>query len=58
MSLQGTNLPLGVAFYKDKVPCWQIPDRAIIVDALPLGATGKVLKRKLREQYGEILIES
>tara|TARA_R110002096_G_scaffold16898_9_gene57934 strand:- start:55684 stop:57303 length:1620 start_codon:yes stop_codon:yes gene_type:complete len=47
-----------LAFFKDKVPTWQIPDRAIIVDALPLGATGKVLKRKLRAEYGEILIEA
>ncbi len=47
-----------LAFFKGKVPTWQIPDRAIVVEALPLGATGKVLKRTLRDQYGEILIES
>ncbi len=52
-----------VAFFKDKVPTWQIPDRGIVVEALPLGAlplgaTGKVLKRKLREEYGAILIEA
>jgi acyl-CoA synthetase (AMP-forming)/AMP-acid ligase II len=31
---------------------WQLPDDVIFVDALPMGATGKVQKTKLREQYG------
>ena len=30
---------------------WQLPDRIIWVDALPMGATGKVQKSKLREEY-------
>ena len=30
---------------------WQLPDDVIFVDALPMGATGKVQKTKLREQY-------
>ena len=30
---------------------WQLPDRIIYVEALPMGATGKVQKTKLREQY-------
>jgi fatty-acyl-CoA synthase len=30
---------------------WQLPDEVIFVDALPMGATGKVQKTKLREQY-------
>jgi acyl-CoA synthetase (AMP-forming)/AMP-acid ligase II len=29
---------------------WQIPDDVVFVDAIPLGATGKMLKTKLREQ--------
>ena len=38
-------------FYKSKtVAKWQIPDDVIFVDAIPLGATGKVLKTQLREQ--------
>jgi acyl-CoA synthetase (AMP-forming)/AMP-acid ligase II len=28
---------------------WQIPDDVVFVDAIPLGATGKMLKTKLRE---------
>lgn len=31
---------------------WQLPDDVIFVEALPMGATGKVQKRKLREEYG------
>lgn len=30
---------------------WQLPDAVIFVDALPMGATGKVQKTKLREEY-------
>ncbi len=29
---------------------WQIPDDVVFVDAIPMGATGKMLKAKLREQ--------
>ena len=34
----------------------QIPDRVVFTDALPRNATGKVLKRDLRESFGEVLI--
>lgn len=44
------------AFYDGKVASWQVPDRVIFVDALPLGATGKVLKIKLRAEYNDILM--
>jgi fatty-acyl-CoA synthase len=30
---------------------WQLPDRILWVEALPMGATGKVQKTKLRENY-------
>ena len=36
-------------FYEGKTAKWQIPDDVIVVDAIPLGATGKMLKTKLRE---------
>jgi len=42
-----------IAFYAGRVPRWWIPDDVAFVDALPLGATGKVLKAKLREQFRE-----
>jgi fatty-acyl-CoA synthase len=38
-------------FYAGKaVAKWQIPDDVVFVDAIPLGATGKMLKTRLREQ--------
>ncbi|MEM6303667.1 MAG: long-chain-fatty-acid--CoA ligase [Pseudomonadota bacterium] len=46
-----------LAFYDGKVPSWQVPDKVIFVEDLPLGATGKVVKVKLRESYGDVLLE-
>jgi fatty-acyl-CoA synthase len=40
-------------FYEGKTAKWQIPDDVIFVDAIPLGATGKMLKTKLRTQLTE-----
>ena len=37
--------------YKDRVAKWQIPDKVIFVDEIPLGSTGKPLKKDLREEY-------
>ncbi|PKI00562.1 long-chain fatty acid--CoA ligase [Glaciecola sp. 33A] len=45
-----------LAFYKGKIESWQIPDRVIFADALPIGSTGKVQKNKLRDEYGQILL--
>lgn len=44
-------------YYADKVAKWQIPDRVVFVDAIPLSGTGKMLKKDLRELYGTILLE-
>ncbi|WP_226782793.1 long-chain fatty acid--CoA ligase [Oceaniglobus trochenteri] len=44
-------------FYNGKVASWQVPDRVIFVEDLPLGATGKVMKNKLREEFGDVLME-
>ncbi|MEO0746407.1 MAG: Medium-chain-fatty-acid--CoA ligase, partial [Pseudomonadota bacterium] len=35
---------------------WQVPDRVIFVESLPRNATGKVLKRELREAHGDVLV--
>ena len=40
-------------FLEEQVPRWWLPDDVIFVDELPLGATGKVQKSKLRERYGQ-----
>ncbi|MEY8838999.1 long-chain fatty acid--CoA ligase, partial [Cribrihabitans sp. XS_ASV171] len=42
-------------WFDDKVAKWQIPDKVVFVDSLPLGATGKVLKRELKEQFRDLL---
>jgi fatty-acyl-CoA synthase len=39
-----------IQFYDGKIAKWQIPDDVVFVDAIPLGATGKMLKTRLREQ--------
>ena len=41
-----------VEFLEGMVAKWWIPEDVVFVDALPMGATGKVQKRKLRETYG------
>lgn len=38
-------------FYTDKVAKWMIPDDVQFIEAIPLGATGKVLKNVLRERF-------
>ncbi len=39
------------AFLGGKIARWQLPDDIVIVPELPHGATGKVLKTRLREQF-------
>ena len=40
-----------LAFYEGRVAKWWIPDDVVFTDAIPLGATGKMQKNKLREQF-------
>ncbi len=47
-----------VAFFEGKIAKWWTPDDVVFVDAIPLGATGKMLKNRLREQYGEHLLQA
>lgn len=41
--------------FEGRIAKWQIPDDVVFVTELPIGGTGKVLKHKLREQYGDLL---
>jgi fatty-acyl-CoA synthase len=43
-------------FYDGKVAKFWIPDAVQIVESIPKGATGKILKNALREQYGDALL--
>jgi fatty-acyl-CoA synthase len=45
-----------LAFYEGKIAKWWTPDDVVFVDTIPLGATGKVLKNRLREQFGDHLL--
>ena len=47
-----------LAFYEGKTAKWQIPDDVVFVDSIPLGATGKMLKTKLREQLKDYVLPS
>ena len=44
-------------FFKDKVVKWQIPDKVIFVDELPLSSTGKPLKKKLKEKLSQTFMK-
>lgn len=46
-----------LTYYQGRVASWQIPDKVIFVDSLPVGGTGKVLKIHLRELYGDVLMD-
>ena len=36
-------------FFDGKIAKWQVPDDVVFVEAIPIGATGKMLKTRLRE---------
>jgi 3-(methylthio)propionyl---CoA ligase len=48
-ALEATDL---LTFFDGRVAKWWKPDAVLFVDAVPIGATGKVLKNQLRDQYG------
>jgi fatty-acyl-CoA synthase len=41
-----------IAFLGERFPRWMLPDDVVVIDELPHTATGKVMKTRLREQYG------
>ena len=43
-------------FYEGKTAKWQIPDDVVFVEAIPLGATGKMLKTRLRVQLADYVL--
>jgi fatty-acyl-CoA synthase len=42
-----------IKFFDGKIAKWWTPDDVVFVDAIPIGATGKMLKNKLREQFAD-----
>lgn len=43
------------AFLEQHIARWWIPDRIVMVDAIPRTGVGKFLKRELRERYADLL---
>ncbi|MEU0966793.1 acyl-CoA synthetase [Streptomyces sp. NPDC005917] len=41
-----------ITHVKEKVPAFKAPKRVLFVDALPRNASGKILKRELRQRFG------
>ncbi|WP_144243933.1 long-chain fatty acid--CoA ligase [Sphingopyxis sp. MWB1] len=47
-----------VDYLKDKVAKWWLPDEVVFVAELPHTATGKILKRQIREDYKDYKLRS
>lgn len=47
-----------LSFYEGKIAKWWTPDDVQFVEAIPLGATGKILKTKLREAFKDYRLPS
>ncbi|WP_434111977.1 3-(methylthio)propionyl-CoA ligase [Paraburkholderia caffeinilytica] len=47
-----------LTFFNDRVAKWWKPDAVVFVDSVPLGATGKVLKNQLRDQFGDYYLSA
>ena len=47
-----------IKFFDGKVAKWWLPDDVLFIPALPIGATGKILKNKLRETYKDYVLPS
>ena len=45
-----------LAFYEGKIAKWWTPDDVAFIDALPIGATGKVLKNRIRETFRDHIL--
>jgi len=47
-----------LSFYDGKIAKWWTPDDVVFVESIPLGATGKVQKNKLRDALGTYVLPS
>jgi fatty-acyl-CoA synthase len=47
-----------LAFFEGKIAKWWTPDDVTFVEAIPLGATGKMQKNKLRDQFRDYKLPS
>ena len=42
-----------LAYLDGKIARWWMPDDVLVVEAIPLGATGKIDKKLLRRQFAD-----
>ncbi|MGW2687745.1 acyl-CoA synthetase [Streptomyces sp. NPDC001414] len=42
-----------IAHVRERIPAFKAPKRVLFVEALPRNASGKILKRELRQRFGE-----
>ena len=47
-----------LSFYEDKIASWHIPDKVIFVENILLNGAGKMVKKDLRDEYGDALLEA
>ena len=45
-----------IRFYDGKIAKWQVPDDVVFVESIPIGATGKMLKTRLREMLKDYVL--
>lgn len=45
-------------YFAGKIAKWQIPDQVILIEQMPIGGTGKILKKDLRAQFSDVLLVS
>ncbi|WP_093381333.1 3-(methylthio)propionyl-CoA ligase [Variovorax sp. OV329] len=45
-----------LGFYEGRIAKWWTPDDVVFVDSIPLGATGKMLKNRLRDLFQDHLL--
>ena len=43
--------------YRQSVPRWSVPDTVIFVAALPVGGTGKIVKKQLRQDFADGILK-
>ena len=47
-----------LAYLRGRIAKWWIPDEVVLVDVLPLGATGKIDKKMLRRRFASFVWDS
>ncbi|MPW23120.1 long-chain-fatty-acid--CoA ligase [Paraburkholderia sp. CNPSo 3157] len=45
-----------LAYFEGRIAKWWMPDAVVFIEAMPMGATGKVLKNQLREAFRDYLL--